>query len=164
MQPSVKKRDERAHCLTFVKSSVRASKESNVPTRKSGIWNCKIQKTSPIHLQPLQHVTTTGSSKRIGACGHFLCPANAMTNLVHWSKYELQSSHFPKYWIRSDNSTFRSAMKRNNTWIPARKRKVLKKASLLILCYLDRSNEKQPADMIQSGSDSWKLITICCFN
>jgi hypothetical protein len=109
--------------LTFVKSSVRASKESNVPTRKSGIWNRKIQKTSPIHLQPLQHVTKTGSSNRIGACGHLLCPANAMTNLVHWSKYELQSPHFPTYWIRSDNSTFRSAMKQNNTWIPARRKK-----------------------------------------
>jgi len=109
--------------LTFVKSSLRASKESSVPTRKSGIWNCKIQKTSAFHLQPLQHMTTTSSSKGIGACGHLLCPANAMTNLVRWSKYELQSSHFPAYWIRSGTSTFRSAMKRKITWMPARKKK-----------------------------------------
>ncbi len=108
--------------LTFVKSSPRASKESSVPTRKSGTWNCNIQKTSAFLLQPLQHVTTTGSSKRIRAWGHLLCPANAMTNLVHWSKYELQSPHFPAYWIRSGNRTFRSAMKRNRTWIPTRKK------------------------------------------
>jgi len=35
---------------------------------------------------------------------------------------------------------------------PSKKKKVLKKASLRILCYPDRSYEKQPADMIPSGS------------